>query len=705
MNSFVISSICAFISALVICIVAFLKGHKSTIRNAFIPIAFLAGFWCLFPAAASISSSSTTTLFLIRIVYISALFTGPAFLTFGITMAEAEKEKFERKLIFLSYIIGASFLPLLFSPLFIRDVLKYKPYFALVVGPVYPIFIAFFAGACLYSFYRLAIAFKTAIGQRKNQIKYIFIAYFFAFLSAVVHFGSAYGLKESFPHDILVIVCMAILAYAVITYRLMDIRIAIANTIILIITYSIIFSIPAILVTGFKQQLIWVAGGKWWLIPIAIYTIMITLAPFVYQKVQRRAEGQILRDQRHNHTSLMAASQTITLMRDFHKLLNMIVRVLTKTLSIKYASIYLRDRDMSQYTFCVTRGGRKDCIAVDSGNSLVKYLQGVRKPVILEELKREYSDRRDIFIKEIVETMNRLDADILVPSFIENTLIGFLVLGNKRSGEMYTTEDLNILSNLANQSALAIENAQFLKEREEMQAKLRKTTTLAAMGELLGIVDHEFRNKLGLISSPVQGMVMGIYKNKPESEKRAADTIAENMRAMEAMLHYLQEYRTKSQTNVVTFYNLADCIQRAFDHSKDKIKEWKIIANAALVPSVMIKGIGTFPDIFKHLVINSVYSMETQGGPISVKAIELENEKIIEITHEDMGVDISGEIKDKELDGGGYFTDRGKLGGLNLVLAQKIVSDHKGTFEIQSNGGHGTKFVIRLPIDFTKIAQ
>ena len=119
----------------------------------------------------------------------------------------------------------------------------------------------------------------------------------------------------------------------------------------------------------------------------------------------------------------------------------------------------------------------------------------------------------------------------------------------------------------------------------------------------------------------------------------------------------------------------------------------------------MIKGTGTFPDIFKHLVINSVYSMEINGGPISVKAIELENEKIIEITHEDMGVDISGEIKDKELDGGGYFADRGKLGGLNLVLAQKIVSDHKGTFEIQSNGGHGTKFVIHLPIDFTKIAQ
>jgi len=108
---------------------------------------------------------------------------------------------------------------------------------------------------------------------------------------------------------------------------------------------------------------------------------------------------------------------------------------------------------------------------IDSGNSLVKYLKAVKRPIILEELKREYDDRRDIFIKEIIQAINTIGAEIVVPGLIENELIGFLVLGPKKTGEIYSNEDLRVLSDLANQAALAIENAQFIKEREEMQGK------------------------------------------------------------------------------------------------------------------------------------------------------------------------------------------------------------------------------------------
>ena len=70
---------------------------------------------------------------------------------------------------------------------------------------------------------------------------------------------------------------------------------------------------------------------------------------------------------------------------------------------------------------------------------------------------------------------------------------------------MYTNDDTNVLSNMANQSALAIENAQFLKEREGMQVKLREAETLTTIRDLLGSFNHELYNLLTPVGAHQEG--------------------------------------------------------------------------------------------------------------------------------------------------------------------------------------------------------
>jgi signal transduction histidine kinase len=53
--------------------------------------------------------------------------------------------------------------------------------------------------------------------------------------------------------------------------------------------------------------------------------------------------------------------------------------------------------------------------------------------------------------------------------------------------------------------------------------------------------------------------------------------------------------------------------------------------------------------------------------------------------------------------GGELFAEQGKLGGLNLFLTRLIIQDHKGTLDIESNEGKGTKFVVSLPVDFSRV--
>ena len=72
--------------------------------------------------------------------------------------------------------------------------------------------------------------------------------------------------------------------------------------------------------------------------------------------------------------------------------------------------------------------------------------------------------------EDIRDLMGLMDASVIVPSYIESRMIAFVVMGKKKSGEMYSQDDLVVFSILANQSALAIENALFY---ENMQKNTR----------------------------------------------------------------------------------------------------------------------------------------------------------------------------------------------------------------------------------------
>jgi nitrogen-specific signal transduction histidine kinase len=53
--------------------------------------------------------------------------------------------------------------------------------------------------------------------------------------------------------------------------------------------------------------------------------------------------------------------------------------------------------------------------------------------------------------------------------------------------------------------------------------------------------------------------------------------------------------------------------------------------------------------------------------------------------------------------GGAKFAEKGKIGGASYFIAQAVTSQHKGLLEVVPTGGKGTKFRIRLPLDFNKV--
>src|SRR5262245_64196771 len=71
-----------------------------------------------------------------------------------------------------------------------------------------------------------------------------------------------------------------------------------------------------------------------------------------------------------------------------------------------------------------------------------------------------------------------------------------LNLGHKEEKEIYSSEDLELLSTLANQAAIAIENARLYENLKQSQDTLRRADRLSSLGLLTAGLAHEIRNPL-----------------------------------------------------------------------------------------------------------------------------------------------------------------------------------------------------------------
>jgi GAF domain-containing protein len=104
-----------------------------------------------------------------------------------------------------------------------------------------------------------------------------------------------------------------------------------------------------------------------------------------------------------------------------------------------------------------------------------------------------------------VKTFDQLGATLVVPLIYEDRLTGIISVGHKKSGKFYRHEDINLLNTLANQGAVAIENARMVEEVVEKERL--KTKIMDAFGKY---VTHEVRDQILEGRIPLDGEIKDV---------------------------------------------------------------------------------------------------------------------------------------------------------------------------------------------------
>lgn len=230
-----------------------------------------------------------------------------------------------------------------------------------------------------------------------------------------------------------------------------------------------------------------------------------------------------------------------------------------------------------------------------------------------------------------------------------------------------------------------------ITEKRKIEEELFRATKHASVGRLAAGVAHEIGNPLASISSLVQELQS---EDGNEFLKNSLTTINQHVDRIARIVRSLGDFaRLYPRERVPT--DLRGILEKTLDLVRYDRHFRKIQINTDIheVPSIRIDP-DQMQQVFLNLILNARDAMPDGGSlNISIK----KSDGLVEMTFSDSGPGIEPEIKDKIFDP--FFTTKGTRGtGLGLSICYSIVKDHGGTIEIESEKGHGTRFVIKMPI-------
>jgi len=662
-----------------------------------------------------LSIDEISALFWFKILAIGIIFINVTYLHFVFTFVGVFKEK--KKELIVYYLINIMFIFLnlkgyLYSSIEPRYNLGYWP----VPTFVFHIYLLFWFWQCLYGFKWLLKGLSHTRGLHREQIKYFTLSAIIGFAGGATNWPMWYKFHLPPYANILISIYIGVVAYAIVKHRLMDINVAITKGTVFGVVYAFVLGIPVAVGFWARAYIYDKIGENWWLVPVGIALILASLGPTVYGFIRRKAEAAIFRERRRYQENLIKLAKEMTLTKDLRSLLVLIIRNVTREIGISHARIYLLDKKTNEYVREVHYGKERrrqfgDSLSRDAPLLRMLCQSRDKGPLLREEVISHFETNEPEHLEEIKGQLRSIGAAVLLPAFIGENLVAFLSLGTKRSKEIYTPDDLSMFKILAGQAGLAIENAQFYQELKEAQATILQAAKLSSIGELATGFAHQIDNPLGVISLGCQLCILDIkdglaQANLTEKERQVLEKIRDRQERMMETAHktadLVQRIRGYAKPSDRDFEptDLNSIIEDALDLAQYQISQGGVNVTKNIPQDLpKIKGIGVqLEQVFLNMIINACEAMAGKKGELAISArIGKDNPDKVEVTVSDNGCGISKENLNRLFDI--FFTTKGPQGtGVGLSMAYRIVKDHNGDINVESEVGKGSKFTVLLPI-------
>jgi signal transduction histidine kinase len=366
------------------------------------------------------------------------------------------------------------------------------------------------------------------------------------------------------------------------------------------------------------------------------------------------------------------------------------------------SSVYELDTEKGDIFFRLARGEKGGIIQsrrLKPGEGIAGWVIQSGKPMVVEDVRKEsrFSDRFDR------ETGFKTRSLICVPLTIRGKTIGAVQVINKKDGVPFTKGDLELLTALAQQIAVALDNARLYQRLEEnfeltaeelkiTQKKLIRSERSAAIANLVQAVAHEVRNPIMSIGGFAARMKDGL--DKTHKFRKYLDIILQETSRLEKLVQDVKEL-SEMQTVYLQSANMNNLLS-------DVVKDFSPIMSGESIdlvadiedslPTINIDR-EQISRALKNIIQNSIEALPT-GGTIGLKVRAVDSH--IRIVVEDSGIGIDEDKFDSILDP--FVTSKTTGAGLGLTMVYQIVKNHQGEIDIKRKDDKGTVVTLDIPV-------
>ena len=233
-------------------------------------------------------------------------------------------------------------------------------------------------------------------------------------------------------------------------------------------------------------------------------------------------------------------------------------------------------------------------------------------------------------------------------------------------------------------------------EDRKLAAETIESERLSALTMLAAGVAHEVGNPLNSLNIHLQLIERKLRKFAPEQREEITGllTIAKGeIQRLDSIVHqFLRAIRPTTPTFEI--HDLNEIVEESVAFLQSEILDRDILVEMELQPGLHAVRVDRdqLKQAFYNVIKNSFQAMKT-GGILHIRSSQ--DDLYVSVSFSDTGGGISAENMSKLFQP--YFTTKASGSGLGLLIVRRIVREHGGEIEIESNEGEGVRVSIHLP--------
>src|SRR6201984_2888583 len=235
-----------------------------------------------------------------------------------------------------------------------------------------------------------------------------------------------------------------------------------------------------------------------------------------------------------------------------------------------------------------------------------------------------------------------------------------------------------------------------ITEDRRMAEQTIESERLSALTMLAAGVAHEIGNPLNSLNIHLQLIERRLRKAPSELRSDIGELLATAKSEIQRLDSIVHQFLRAIRPSTPRFesHDLNQILEESVTFLRTEIRDRHIIVKMDLDPTLPRVEVDRdqLKQAFYNVIKNAFQAMKT-GGILHIRSWQ--NELYISVSFNDTGGGISQERMGKLFQP--YFTTKSSGSGLGLLIVRRIVREHGGEIEIESNEGKGTRVTIHLP--------